>query len=119
MVVAQRVLLVDDHDDARELLADLCEVLGHLVASAATGGAALELAATFRPTVAIVDLHLPDIGGFEVAQKLRASSSCPRLIALSGSTETRSRAIAHGFDDYVTKPIDAKRLQMLLMGGVT
>ncbi len=117
MVVPQRVLLVDDHDDARELLSELCEVLGHHVASAATGHEALELAATFLPTVAIVDLRLPDIDGFEVAQKLRARSGCPRLIALSGSIETRSRALEHGFDDYVIKPIDAKRLQMLISGG--
>ncbi len=117
MVVPQRVLLVDDHDDARELLSELCEVLGHQVASAATGHEALELAASFLPTVAFVDLRLPDIDGFEVAQKLRARADCPRLIALSGSIETRSRVLDHGFDDYVTKPIDAKRLQVLILGS--
>jgi CheY-like chemotaxis protein len=116
MVASQRVLLVDDHDDARELLSELCAVLGHEVAQAATGHQALEVAAAFLPTVAILDLRLPDIDGFEVARRLRQAPSCPRLIALSGSTETRSRAIEHGFDDYVIKPIDAKRLQMLIMG---
>ncbi len=117
MVVPQRVMIVDDHDDARELLAELCVVLGHQVASASTGRGALDLAETFRPTVAVIDLRLPDIDGLEVARMLRARGLCPRLVALSGSTETRSRTIDHGFDDFVLKPIDAKRLQVLIMGG--
>ena len=119
MVESRRVLLVDDHDDARELLAELCQLFGHEVATAATGADAIDRGMDFRPVVAFIDIRLPDMDGFLVARTIRErlGAACPRLIALSGSVETRERALREGFDDYVTKPIDARQLQVLIIGA--
>jgi len=118
-VVAQRrVLLVDDHADARELLRELCVLRGHLVAEAGDGPSGIETALAFRPDVAFVDIKLPHVDGFGVARALRERMGieCPRLIALSGFGETAAldRARDAGFDDYVVKPIDATRLERLI-----
>jgi CheY-like chemotaxis protein len=113
MVAPRRILLVEDHDDTRELLCELCEMFGHAVVSAGTGGAAIELANSFRPDLALIDLRLPDMTGVDVATALRRTfgSSC-RLIALTGfSSDHPTR---DGFDTYIVKPIDAKRLQHLI-----
>ena len=68
-----------------------------------------------------MDIKLPQLDGYDVARALRArmGAACPRLIALSGFGETRAfdRARDAGFDDYVVKPIDAKRLEGLITGA--
>ena len=119
MVEPRRVLLVDDHDDARELLGVLVEMHGHEVVTAGNGASAIEIALAFRPHVAFIDIRLPDMEGFDVARALRTrlQNECPRLIALSGlatTPESRDRALREGFDEYVVKPIDAKRLEVLI-----
>lgn len=121
MVAPRRVLLVDDHSDARELLRELCILRGHVVAEAHDGPSGIETALAFRPDVAFVDIKLPQLDGYDVARALRErmGAACPRLIALSGFGETRAfdRARDAGFDDYVVKPIDAKRLEGLITGA--
>ena len=121
MVAPRRVLLVDDHADARELLRELCVLRGHVVAEAHDGPSGIETALTFRPDVAFVDIKLPQLDGYGVARALRdqMGAACPRLVALSGFGETRAfdRAREAGFDDYVVKPIDAKRLEGLITGA--
>jgi DNA-binding response OmpR family regulator len=118
MVTTRRVLLVDDHDDARELLEVLCERRGHHVKSSATGAGGVATAIAFRPHIAFIDIRLPDISGFDVARTLRAEMGafCPRLIALSGfgHPEARDRATRDGFDEYVIKPIDLDALETLI-----
>ena len=118
MVAQRRVLLVDDHADARELLRELCILRGHVVAEAHDGPSGIETALAFRPDVAFVDIKLPHVDGFGVARALREQMGigCPRLIALSGFGESAAfdRARAAGFDDYVVKPIDARRLERLI-----
>ena len=121
MVAPRRVLLVDDHDDARELLRELCILRGHVVAEAYDGPSGIETALAFRPDVAFVDIKLPQLDGYDVARALRdrMGTTCPRLVALSGlgSSHALDLARAAGFDDYVVKPIDAKRLEVLITGA--
>jgi CheY-like chemotaxis protein len=120
MVEPRRILLVEDHADSRELLRALCEHLGHRVEEASDGHGAIEQALAFRPDVAFIDIGLPHADGYQVARELRRQmeAGCPRLVALSGfgTLEARNRAIDAGFDEYVVKPIDVKRLEVLIMG---
>lgn len=112
----QRVLVVDDHTDAAELLCMQLVRLGHDCRDAKDGGAALELARMQRPHVAIVDLWLPDMTGQELARGLRELDPSVFLIALTGSTrpEDRVQAMDAGFDEYLMKPTDGGTLRELL-----
>jgi len=114
---ARRVLLIEDHDDARDMLALLLSRLGHDVHTAADGPTGLEAALALQPDAAIVDVSLPGLDGYEVARRLRASGGRqPVLIALTGhaSSEDEARARAAGFDAHMVKPVDVDRLVALL-----
>jgi DNA-binding response OmpR family regulator len=113
---AQRVLVVDDHTDASEMLCLHLERLGHTCRDAKNGTIALEIALELAPHVAIVDLWLPDMTGHDVARRLRAHDPHVFLIALTGSTRPDDRvlAMAAGFDEYLMKPADAGTLLDLL-----
>ena len=113
----RRVLLVEDHDDARDMLALLLARLGHDVHTAADGPTGLDAALALEPDAAIVDVSLPGLDGYEVARRLRASGRRqPILIALTGhaSPEDEARARAAGFDAHMVKPVDIERLVALL-----
>jgi signal transduction histidine kinase/CheY-like chemotaxis protein len=114
----QRVLVVDDNIDAAETLRMLLEMNGHEVRCAHEGAQAIELAMAFRPDVALLDIGLPRMDGFELARRLRARPEMrdTRLIALTGygQAEDRSRALAAGFDDHLTKPVDPDALEDLI-----
>ena len=73
--MAQRVLVVDDHDDARELLAVIVEARGYSVATAANGRLAVEEARRARPDVIIMDLFMPEMDGYEAARVLKTIPS--------------------------------------------
>ncbi|HEY1328045.1 MAG TPA: ATP-binding protein [Casimicrobiaceae bacterium] len=117
---AQRVLIVDDNRDAAESLAMLVEMLGSAVRVAFDGESALSQAASFHPTVALLDLTMPGMDGFELARRLRkVDGGRPvRLIALSGRSEDayRNRSRDAGFDVHLTKPVDVATLQAVLAG---
>ncbi len=117
-----RVLLVDDNDDARELLAEYLLEAGHDVRNAATGLEALELASTFHPEVALLDIGLPVMDGYELGGRLREllAASPPRLVALTGygGNSDRNRSREAGFDAHLVKPIDLRKL-LEVIGGVT
>jgi two-component system CheB/CheR fusion protein len=116
-VPRRRVLVVEDNDDARESLQLLLEVAGHDVESAADARAALAKLPTFQPDVALIDIGLPDVDGYALAQKIREQTGpALRLIALTGygQSEDRHKALAAGFDLHVTKPVDPDRLERLL-----
>jgi CheY-like chemotaxis protein len=70
-----RVLVVDDHDDARELLTLIIEARGYSVSTAANGREALEAAARVRPDAIIMDLFMPEMDGYEAARRLKADPS--------------------------------------------
>jgi len=112
--VTKRVLVVDDNEDARELLAELLRDAGHVVATAEDGPTALEVAKTFHSDVAFLDIGLPVMDGYELAARLRAElgEATPPLIALTGygQDSDRARAKAAGFVEHLTKPVEIDRL---------
>jgi PAS domain S-box-containing protein len=117
---AQRVLVVEDNDDAREMLAALLRLLGHEVFEAGTGAAALDLARDHPPAVVIMDIGLPDLDGYEVARRLRQRLGADvRLVALSGygQPQDRARASGAGFDEHLVKPVDPVMLDEVIQGG--
>lgn len=111
---ARRVLVVDDNDDARFLLAGLLASHGYEVESAGEADAALELAETFRPQVVVLDIGLPGIDGWELARRLRgiAGLESVRLVALTGygSERDRQRSREAGIDAHLLKPIEVALL---------
>jgi len=113
-----RILIVEDNEDARESLRLLLELDGHAVMIAVSGEDGLEQARAGDFTVALVDLGLPGIDGFEVARQLRAMIRGRelRLIAVSGYGQPvdRERAQAAGFDAHLVKPVDTDHLRSLL-----
>jgi signal transduction histidine kinase/ActR/RegA family two-component response regulator len=114
-----RVLVVDDHDDSRTMLKLLLEQTGHEAIEAVDGIDGVQLALSRRPDVAIIDIGLPGISGYEVARRLRALPTRGRipLIALTGygQDEDRRRALQAGFDLHLVKPVEAERLTQALM----
>ena len=112
-----RILVVDDSADNRESLTLLLEQLGHAVDSASDGPEALERVAAARPDLAIVDIGLPGMDGYEVARRVRAARDARLyLVALTGygQPEDRERARVAGFDDHLTKPLALSGLERLL-----
>ena len=112
-----RVLVVDDNEDAAELLAYALETLGHQTRTAYDGPSALEVAAEFVPDIAVLDIGLPVMDGYELARRLRAAAAAPlRLIALTGygSPSDRERTAEAGFDAHMVKPIDLASLESTL-----
>jgi CheY-like chemotaxis protein/anti-sigma regulatory factor (Ser/Thr protein kinase) len=106
-VTSQRVLVVDDNADACEMLRLALEQAGHEPEIAAAGPDALALAARFDPDVAILDIGLPGMSGYEVARRLRSLRPGIRLIALTGYGRSGDleAATAAGFDAHCAKPI--------------
>jgi CheY-like chemotaxis protein/anti-sigma regulatory factor (Ser/Thr protein kinase) len=113
-----RVLVVDDHDDSRTMLGLLLQQNGHEAIEAVDGIDAVQLALTRRPDVAVVDIGLPGINGYEVARRLRAlpNGKQTALIALTGygQEEDKERAFKAGFDLHLVKPLDAERMAQAL-----
>ncbi len=109
-----RVLVTDDNEDARDLLVQVLEVSGYLTLQASDGAEALRIAAESSPAVAVIDIGLPDLSGYEVAMRLRANPATAsiKLIALTGYGQEadRLRALESGFDVHMTKPADIARL---------
>jgi CheY-like chemotaxis protein len=112
------VLIVEDDDDSRDLLGELITTFGHNPIGAKNGSDALRQVSAARPDVALIDIGLPDVDGFEVARRVRAvlGPAPIRLVALTGYSDKETRAIATeaGFDDYMTKPVIAEALAELL-----
>ena len=108
---SSRVLLVDDSTDTLELLGQVLRDAGHEVRIAADGDAALAVLEIFRPHVAILDIGLPGMNGYELARQIRARMPC-QLIALSGfsANNAQSEPDAKSFDEYLVKPVDITSL---------
>jgi signal transduction histidine kinase/ActR/RegA family two-component response regulator len=112
------VLVVEDNADARATMQLLLQTWGYNVDTAADGREGLEKVLAEQPDVAIVDIGLPKIDGYEVARQVRArmDGNSPRLIALTGygQPEDRKRALEAGFDHHLAKPVKADDLSRLL-----
>jgi CheY-like chemotaxis protein len=113
-----RVLLAEDNQDAAEALSMLLELLGHKVRVVNDGAAAVDAARADPPDVALIDIGLPKLNGYEVAERLRQLPSADRtvLIALTGygNESEKKRAFSAGFHFHLTKPVDLERLEGLL-----
>ncbi|MGC4076237.1 MAG: ATP-binding protein [Rubrivivax sp.] len=110
-----RVLIVDDNVDAAELLAEYLKDQGFDVRTVHDGLSALAAARAFRPDVALVDIGLPVMDGYEVARRLGQDLACPglRLIAVTGygQQQDRERSASAGFHEHLVKPVDLGRLE--------
>ena len=119
----RRILVVEDHEDARDALRTLLEFDGHQVEVAGDGLSGLELANAFKPEVVLLDIGLPGLDGYEVARSLARHPSRERMrvIALTGYGQESDRRRTHeaGFDDHLVKPVEPARLRELLSGIAT
>lgn len=113
------ILIVEDNTDARESLRILLEYAGHHVRTAADGAAGLDAALALPPDVALIDVGLPKLDGYEVARRIRAARAGGApifLVALTGYglPNDRTRALDAGFDAHLVKPIDEAALEDLI-----
>jgi len=108
------VLLIEDNEDGREMMATMLDVYGYPVLQSADGLDGVQLAMAQLPKVALVDIGLPGIDGYEVARRLRAhpETQAMRLIALTGYglAEDQRRVLEAGFDMHLVKPVDIAQL---------
>ena len=111
----RRVLLVDDHADAREMYSTFLQAEGHSVFEAENGLAALDMFRAAKPDVAIIDIGLPGMDGYEIARRIRSEwgRDTVTLIALTGYgfPEDRERSRAAGFDRHLVKPVAPEALR--------
>lgn len=111
----RRVLIVEDNDDGRAVLEAMLSLEGHTVRSESRGLAGVEAAGEFAPHIALIDIGLPDIDGYEVARRIRALHlpGSPRLIAVSGYGQPRDAELAYeaGFDLHLVKPVSPEFLR--------
>jgi len=115
--VQKRVLVVDDNADAGNSLALLLRALGHEVFVAQEGRSALNDLSRIRPDIALLDIAMPDMSGYDLARQIRSRmGSAVRIVALSGFglPEDRARALEAGFDHHMVKPADPAFLRSLL-----
>ena len=117
----RRVLIVDDNVDSAELLGALLEVDGHSVQLAHDGRAAVSAAQAFGPDFVLLDIGLPGLDGYHVIQELRSMPGVAEATIVAttgyGREEDRTRCLAAGFDEHLTKPVDIARIQRILSSG--
>jgi signal transduction histidine kinase/CheY-like chemotaxis protein len=116
--VPRRVLLIEDNRDARETFRMMLELAGHQVLEAEEGRSGLELLRTELPDIAVIDVGLPGLDGYEIASQFRQHPQSHKvvLVALTGygTPEARERSRAAGFDHHLIKPIDPDALRTLM-----
>ncbi len=120
-VGACRIVLVEDLDDNREMLRAILEIDGHEVLTAMDGEVGCDVIRRHKPDIALIDVGLPGIDGYEVARRVRQDPACRkvRLIALTGYGQPTdvANALAAGFDVHLVKPVDPERLASALGSG--
>jgi CheY-like chemotaxis protein len=110
---ARRILVVEDNDDAREMVRLVLELAGHEVHEAVDGPSGLATALDVRPDVALLDIGLPGFDGLEIARRVRlAMGASIHLVALTGygQPDDRRQALEAGFDAHLVKPVDPPAL---------
>jgi len=117
-ICGRRILLVEDNADTRETMELLLRMSGHSIETAENGLQGVEKALEMLPDVALIDIGLPVLNGYEVAKAIRAGQGGEKivLIALSGYGQIEDKILAFnaGFDDHLTKPADISNLLILL-----
>ena len=113
-----KILLVDDSRDSTRTLGKILELRGHEVTSAEDGHTAIEIVDSWKPDVVLLDIGLPGMDGYRVAEKLRERWGPDRLkmIALTGygGDEARTRSLEAGFDFHLVKPVNFEELYQVL-----
>jgi PAS domain S-box-containing protein len=116
----RRILLVDDNQATTTVYAKLFKTLGCEVAAANDGAKAIELAASFRPEIVMLDLSMPRMDGYETCRRIRQQSEGKKIVVLAvtglGGNETVNRARLAGFDDVIIKPVKADAILRLTHG---
>ena len=111
--MSSRILIIDDYADNRELLRLMLEQEGYVVSEAGDGLEGIEMARTEKPDAVLVDLSMPGLDGWNVLKELRADEQTARIpcAAVSAFADgARDRALAHGFNAYLTKPFRRNEL---------
>ncbi len=115
----RRILLVDDNVDSAEMLAKLLKLDGQDVRTAHDGSAALDLAASFKPEIILLDIGLPGMNGYEVARRIRKLAGLENVLlaALTGYSQEEDRRQSRdaGFNFHLVKPVTLKLLKKLLV----
>jgi CheY-like chemotaxis protein len=112
---ARRILIVDDHAESADALAECLDQLGHGVRACYGPAEALRVASLFSPDLVLLDIGLPDMDGYELGRRLRAQAGPAQwlqLVAVSGYDQERDRERSRlaGFDSHLVKPIDVSRV---------
>lgn len=112
----RRVLIVDDNQDSADSLALLLELDGHEVRAVYSAEDALEQVTAFAPEIVLLDIGLPGMNGYDVAQRIRATAAPPRLVAVSGyaQREDKERSVMAGFSAHLVKPVDVTALKAVI-----
>jgi CheY-like chemotaxis protein len=112
------ILVVEDLEDSRETLKELLQLRGFRVITAADGEEGLTAIRRRRPDVALIDIGLPKLNGYDLARQARATPNLPpiRLVAITGwgQAEDVERAKDAGFDDHLVKPVDLDKLARII-----
>jgi len=116
----RRILVVDDNADAADSLAEVLIELDYQVMTAYDGPSALNIAKTFRPSICLLDIGLPVMDGYELAQQLRESSYLPddaRIVAITGYGQDadRRRSTEAGFNAHLVKPVSLDALTRTIL----
>ena len=113
-----KILIIEDNDDARRTLSLALQMNGHRVYAAADGKAGIETADAVDPEVAVIDIGLPGVNGFQVGERLRRAPAHEAMVLIAltgyGQPDSLRRARDAGFDEYITKPIEPERLMRLI-----
>jgi len=116
------VLVIEDNHAAREMVRIMLELAGHDVLEAGDGLTGLEILKSQRPDVAVIDVGLPGLNGYEIARRFREEpdSSDVMLVALTGygTPDARERSRQAGFDHHLIKPVDPEALEEILRAKV-
>ena len=116
--MGHRVLIVDDNRDSADSMALLLRLQGHETRALYDGAQLIDEALEFSPNLVLLDIGLPGMSGYDLAQALRAEPKLAqvRLAAMSGfaRTEDRQRSAAAGFEHHFAKPVDIEALRAVL-----
>jgi CheY-like chemotaxis protein len=117
-VSSRRVLIIEDNRDAREMFRIMLELSGHEVLEAEEGLSGLEMLKSKRPDVAVIDVGLPGLNGYEVARRFRAEpdSGAVMLVALTGygTPEAQEQSRKSGFNYHLIKPVNGEALEEIM-----
>lgn len=112
-MMSKKILIVDDNQDSRELVAKVLKNKGYQTTEAADGEEALERAVSEKPDLILLDISIPKIDGYEVARRLKSQEEFRDIpiIALTAHAMkgNREKVIVEGFEGYISKPIDVRK----------